>query len=287
MSILSVTQSFFISGCQVQTTNPASCQPDVEAHFQDVSPALTNITDTVPESSILAFGYTHREVPSDRSAVKIFANNILPQLAGEGYHDLVLEVFPHGKPTDLIEKEIAEFNRSGTIGTEMKRFLNVTDRTNFEVLLQQVRNYGIEIHSGGVDYDNIYQTIWYPDFKSYPQRVQMAREEIAKNSGGVIKALADQGKKVFSLNGTRHNDLYPTPLNASSSFGKSLNAAFPGKFVEIDLVIPELSARKDYYKDLPLSSKCVWKHFIPSSGINLVSELGANSYLLFWPWLNF
>lgn len=283
MSTLTVTQSFFISGCQVQTSNPASCQPDVEAHFQAVSPALTNITDAVPEDSILAFGYTHREVPSDRSAVEIFANNILPQLANEGYHDLVLEVFPHGKPTDLIEWEIAEFNRSGTIGTEMNRFLNVTDRANFEVLLQQVRNYGIEIHSGGVDYANIYQTLWYPGFQSYPQRVQMAREEIAKNSGGVIKTLAGQDKKVFSLNGTRHNDLYPTPQNASSSFGKSLNNIFPGRFVEIDMVVPELSARRNYYKDLPLSKNCIWKHFIPSSGINLVSELGPNSYLLFWP----
>jgi len=286
MSTLTVNQPFFFSGCQAQTIGPASCQPEVEAHFQDVSPALTNITDAVPEGSILAFGYTHREDPSHRSAVEVFANDILPQLAGKGYRDLVLEVFPHGKPTDLIEQEIDEFNRSGTIGTEMNRFLNVVDRASFELLLQQVRNYGIEIHSGGVDYANIYQTLWYPGFQSYPQRVQMAREEIAKNSGRVIKALAGQDKEVFSLNGTRHNDLYPAPLNASSSFGKSLNAAFPGKFVEIDLVIPELSARKDYFKDLPLSSKCTWKHFIPGSGVNLVSELGANSYLLFWPWPN-
>lgn len=283
MSSLIVTRPFFFSGCQVQTAGPASCHPEVEAHFQDVSPALSDITDAAPEGSILAFGYTHRQDLSQRSAVEIFANDIVPQLAGEGYHDLVLEIFPHGKPSGLIEQEIAEFNRSGTIGTEMNRFLNVTDRASFELLLQQVRAHGIAIHSGGVDYDNIYQTIWYPGFASYPQRVQMAREEIAKNSGNAIRCLADKGKKVFSLNGVLHNDLYPTKNSAPASFGQSLNNLFPGKFVEIDMVVPELTAKNKAYKDLPLSSHCNWKSFIPKAGINLVSELGPNSYLLFWP----
>jgi hypothetical protein len=283
MSTLTVNQPFFFSGCPVQATAPDACQPQEEENFQYLAPALAHIFNSVPQDAIMAFGYTHRELVSQRSAVEIFTKNIIPQLSARGYTDLVLEVFPKGNPTDAIEIEIEEFNRSGTIGTEMNRFLNVVDRASFEFLLQQARAHGITIHSGGVNYDNVFQTIWYPNFQAYPQRVEMVRQEVARNTEDRISLLANQGLKVFSLNGTAHNDIYPAKKNVTASFGKTLNALFPNRFVEIDMVLPELSERKDYYKDLPLSSKCFWRKFIPSTGINLVSELGPRSYLLFWP----
>jgi hypothetical protein len=148
---------------------------------------------------------------------------------------------------------------------------------------QQARDLGIRIHSGGVDLSNIYYTLWHPGFLASPQRLLQARMEIARNSRDRIMSLVNEGKKVASLNGTLHNDLYPTQKSGPASFGKGLNALFPGRFVEVDLVVPELSAKNKAYTDLPLSAQCNWESFIPSSGVNLVSEAGPNSYLLYWP----
>ncbi|MBU1026639.1 MAG: hypothetical protein KKA31_02795 [Candidatus Margulisbacteria bacterium] len=296
MSILMVYQSLFHSRFQVFGADEDSCQTREEINFHDVSTVLDHILKSVPEGSSLAFGYTHRKVASHRSAVGIFADEIVPHLVSKGYTDLVLEIFPKGTPADIIEQEIEGFNCTGTIGAEMKRFLDVYDKSSFTFLLDKIGQLnkerrqkgqeGIKIHSGGVDYSNIHQTFLYPNFDSFPQRLNMARKEVARNTKKTIEFLAGKGRKVFSLNGCLHNDLYPHPKKALASFGKELKHSLAGRFVEIDLVIPELSARRNYYQDLALSSKCLWKGFIPDFGVNLVSELGKNSYLLFWPKLS-
>jgi len=287
MALMPLNPVLFFSGCQpqpkVSDANTQTCQPLETMSFPDATSAIEHIEDSVEADPILAFGYTHRETSSQPSAVEIFAREIIPQLTADGYTDLVLEIFPQGGQLDTIELEIAEFNRSGIIGKEMDRFLNVVDRENFELLLQQVRTHGISIHSGGVNYNNVYQTIWYPNFTSHPQRVEQARTEIAQNTRNALVSLAAIGQRVFSFNGTIHNDIYPNERNASASFGEEITRTFSGSFVEIDMVLPELSARNDYHRDLPLSSNCSWERFIPSAGVSLVSEQGLNSYLLFWP----
>ncbi len=283
MSSLTVNQPFFISGCQYKPASPAVCTPLSEEQFPDAATSLDDLLGSAAPGSILAFGYTHRQLPTQPSAVEHFAEEIMPGLAEAGYHDLVLEVFPRGNPDSQLELEIAAFNQTGNIGTEMNRYFNLVDRASFEHLLQQARDLGIQIHTGGVDLSNIFYTLWHPSFLASPQRILQARMEIARNSRDRIRLLVNEGKNVASLNGTLHNDLYPTQKSGPASFGKSLNAMFPGRFVEIDLVVPELSAKNKAYKDLPLSAQCNWESFIPSSGVNLVSEVGPNSYLLYWP----
>ncbi|OGB88075.1 hypothetical protein A3H38_01525 [candidate division WOR-1 bacterium RIFCSPLOWO2_02_FULL_46_20] len=278
ISSLNISKPYRAKQAEVNT-----CHPEEEAHFEGTTSALDNVIGRSEPDSILAFGYTHRETEGQPSAVEIFAWEVVPYLASIGYTDLVLEVFPRDETGDVIEVEIEEFNETGIVGVEMNRFLNLVDRPNFELLLRQAYASGVNIHSGGLDRDNIFQTIWYPNFALYPERLEVARQEIARNSGDRISSLAAAGQRVFSLNGTVHNDLYPSPRNETASFGGSINSLFPSRFVEIDMVIPELSERHDYYTDLPLSDECSWRSFIPDAGVNLISERGPNSYLIFWP----
>lgn len=259
-----------------------SCLPNEEKDVPDTVRALAYILKNKPAEAILAFGYTHRELPEQRSAVKAFSEQMIPLLARRGYKNLVLEVFPKGKPGSLIEKEIAAFNRNGKIGNEMLRFVEVDDRQNFIQLFKKAHSHGIRIHAGGVNYESVFETIWYPNFSSDPKRMKRTNEEIRRNSGEAIRSLAARGKKVFSLNGCIHNDLYPPARHTSASFGPELNRHFPKRVVEIDMVIPELSKRNEYYKDLPLSQSCDWRKFIPAAGMKVLSEKGPNSYLLLW-----
>jgi len=259
-----------------------------EEHFDDMGTALDEVLTSVPSNPSLPgptfmFGYTHREVNSHRSAVRVFAEEILPHFASRGYHDLVLEIFPHGQPTDQIEIEIAEFNRTGNVGQEMQSFIPILDRANFELLLRQAFQHGVRIHSGGVDYNNIFETIFHPALRSSPERMQRTINEINQNSANVISHLARNRKRVFSLNGCLHNNLRQD--QASSGFGRSIAQEFPGRTIEVDLVIPELSRRisrgEKYFRRLPLSPNCHWERFIPRSGINLATpEDARNSHIL-------
>ncbi|MBN2058645.1 MAG: hypothetical protein JW782_07600 [Candidatus Saganbacteria bacterium] len=277
----------FFTGCQARTAasreETETCQPLEAMSFPSPTAAIEHINDFVGADPILAFGYTHRETRSQRSAVGIFAKEILPCLADQGYTDLVLEIFPQGGELDAIELEIAEFNRSGRIGQEMARFLSVRDQANFILLLEQARAHNITIHSGGVDYNNVERTILHPEFTSTPGRLETARQEIARNTRDALTDLSSQGRKIISLNGTVHNDIYPTENNVAASFGSEMSEHFPVAYAAIDLVVPELSERNNYYRDLPLSSACDWRDFIPEAGVSLISERGLNSYLLSWP----
>jgi len=92
-------------------------------NFPNVELALEPVFDSLPADteSIVSISYTHREVAAHRSAVAIFAQKIIPELAAHGYFDLVLEIFPHGEPDDLIEQELVAFNQTGVIRRQSRR----------------------------------------------------------------------------------------------------------------------------------------------------------------------
>jgi len=248
------------------------CQVSNE-HFDTAAEAIGSLP-----GNIVMFGYTHRSTPGHRSAVRLFAEEILPQMAREDFHELVLEIFPHGEPGDQIEIELAEFNRTGRIGREMYRFIRVTDRPYFELLLNEAYRLGITIYSGGVDYGNVEETVLHPSFGSSPARIQTAINEINRNSGQAISRLAGNRKKVFSFNGCLHNNLRPD--QASSGFGAAVDRLFHGRTVEVDIVIPELSRRNKSFRDLALGQACNWESYIPRDGVQLV-ESSSQSFLLF------
>lgn len=284
MGINSVISSSAYTPVQAGQNN--QCQVREEIGFDNVGQTITYIDNQLPRISgqidpVYNFAYTHRLSRTERSAVEIFARTIIPQMAARGYHDLVLEIFPCGGP---IEAELVKFNLLGMIGATMHSFFdNLCDKESFQLLLDQARTYGIRLHAGGVDFDNVNQTIWHPDFRTNSWRLRTARAEIVENTGNRVQELILQGQKVFSLNSGLNNDLYPQ--RNRRSFTEPLDNEFPGRIIEIDLVIPELTFRQNGAKTLPLSPNCDWARFIPQrreNNLTLVSERGRNSYMLFW-----
>ncbi|KPJ64629.1 hypothetical protein AMJ44_12475 [candidate division WOR-1 bacterium DG_54_3] len=260
-----------------------STLPPQQGKSDDIEEVLGKLTKNSP---ILLFGYTHREKPAHPSAIAVFTKEILPVMKKRGYRDLVIEVFPAGEPDDPIEQELKQFNATGKIGEEMLKFINVLDGSNFVLLLWTAHKLGIQIHSGGVDYATREETVLHSDFVlGNSEAFKKANEQIVKNAQTKILGLHKQKRKVFALNGCLHNDLDPLPEKAFQSFGAPLVKDTPN-VLEIDLVIPELSLRKSYYKDLALTKiqKKNWRNFVPKQGVKLVPGKSKKSYLIFWPW---
>jgi hypothetical protein len=247
------------------------CSASKSTSYPNAEASLQNLLQDEPNASILLFGYTHRGSDNAASGANTFSEEILPQLAKQGFVNLVLELFPAGLDDAPLAKELTAFNQTGIIGPEMEKQLPIYDRENFIKLLTLAFINGIKIHAGGNNEGS-------NDFKELRWR------QIADNSEKAIRKLA--AGKVAWFGGSSHNDLSPKPKNAQISFGWKLANSFGTRVVEIEVVIPELAKaqceKSPCYQALPLPQNCDWEKYIPTRGNTLV-KTAPQTYLMVSP----
>jgi hypothetical protein len=91
-------------------------------------------------------------------------------------------------------------------------------------------------------------------------------------------------KAVVAYGGALHNDLKPPPETKEYSFGPELDRQTNGRFVELDLIVPE------YVKDIPTWTKLPWyATFVADRAANKDQDkatlyvLGDRSFTLIFP----
>jgi len=91
-------------------------------------------------------------------------------------------------------------------------------------------------------------------------------------------------KAVVAYGGALHNDLKPPPETKDFSFGPELDRQTNGRFVELDLIVPE------YVKDIPTWTKLPWySTFVADRAANKDQDkatlyvLGERSFTLIFP----
>jgi hypothetical protein len=62
---------------------------------------------------------------------------------------------------------------------------------------------------------------------------------------------ADRGKAVVVYGGMLHNDLQPAPERAAWSYAPALEGKVSGRFVAVDLVVPEYIGDDEVWRALP------------------------------------
>ena len=92
-----------------------------------------------------------------------------------------------------------------------------------------------------------------------------AGDDVVSQSLGLIKRLtqsdatalyrrneaAKNGKAVVTYGGAMHNDLAPAEASRQYSFGPELSATTAGRYVELDLIVPEYVKKTDTWEKLP------------------------------------
>jgi hypothetical protein len=196
---------------------------------------------------VLSIGEAHApkgaRVPS---SAKRFTEAILPSLAGRA-SDLVVELMmpPSGCAAKVAKAKEAEEPVTTRHAAE--------DQSEYVAMGEAARKLGIVpdlIRPSCADLDAINQAE-DPTDASLRTIERLTREKVGALLDRDARTPGDEGKIVVTYGGALHNDLQPPAERRAWSFGPALDRLTGGRYVEIDLYVPEFMDGSDAWKSLP------------------------------------
>jgi len=193
---------------------------------------------------VIAIGEAHAQRGSEEveSTTKRFTDQLLPQLKGKA-SDLVLELMVGAKeckPTEQVEQNVHKPVTKNQAAGNQNEFVTLGHRSKGmgiqpHVLRPTCEAYG-EIASAGPD--GIVATL------SLIAKLtdELVRRILARN------AKTDVDKIVVAYGGAMHNDLTPRAGREAWSFGPALRETVDGRYIELDIFVPELIGDSDSWK---------------------------------------
>ena len=193
---------------------------------------------------VLALGESHAQKGSEAvaSTTKRFTEQLLPLLKGRA-SDLVVELWVADGKCGKVETQVAGQQKPVT------EHQAASNQGEFVTLGTRAKELGIlplPLRPSCEEYERI--------AKAGPNDVPEMMMMIARHTEADIRRLLAQGPQpsegrlIVAYGGAMHNDLYPTEERKAWSFGPELSAATGGRYVELDLVVPEFIRDTDGWK---------------------------------------
>jgi hypothetical protein len=223
---------------------------------------------------VLAVGEAHAQqgTPGIPSSTRHFAEQLLPLLAGHS-KDIVIELLiAHCKPQTVTGVEHAQ--------APVTEHQAQSNQSEFVTLGKYAQRFGIEPHALN------------PSCSEYDSVVASGEDSVAR----LLVLVADQTEKlvegllaqpaaaadsiVLTYGGALHNDLHPRAGQESWSFGPQLFAASQGRYIELDLIVPEFVKDNEAWRNLPWFSAFDREHLVNET---LLYEPTPGSYTLIFP----
>jgi hypothetical protein len=235
------------------------------------------------EPRILAIGEAHaqRGTEAIASSTKRFTDALLPILASQGASDVVVELWA---PDPKCTKEVKE------VATAQKPVIEAQATTN----QNEYVTLGVKAKAAGM-------TPWLlrPTCDDFSMLADAGDDAVGAMLG-LVKRLtqaklaqlyernhADAGERartVVAYGGALHNDLAPPETTREYSFGPELDRLSGGRYVELDLIVPEYVKKTPAWEKLPwFSSFEAERASGRSRGEALLYVLGERSFVLVFP----
>ena len=197
--------------------------------YATVAEALRVVLASQPR--VVAVGELHQTQATARvpSALARFTREMLGPLRAAGATDLVVETWiATGSCGETEEKAVAQVEktteRPAHTENEVVTLLKQAKQAGMQPRILQVACRDYQAMMGGSEID-------------FERLLRLTRDQLEAQ---IRVALARPGSRmVVSYGGALHNDLQPTPELAPCAFGPAVSRAVGGRYVELDLYVPE------------------------------------------------
>lgn len=238
---------------------------------------LAAFTQVLAENpKVLAVGETHaqKDAPGVASATKRFTEALLPALAGKA-SDLVIELWV-GNPACAKKVERVAAQQKEVTATQAP-----TNPNEFMLLGDVAKKLGVFPHAllpGCDEYERI--------LDAGGGDVDAMLSMIARLTARDVAALVDERQAsapesmIVAYGGAMHNDAAPRPGHEAWSFGPAVIAKTGGRYVELDLIVPELVKDEGAWR-----AQAWYPHYRADAhrGETLLFKTGARSFALIFP----
>ena len=185
------------------------------------------------EPRVIAIGEAHvqKGAPKVKSTIRRFAEELLPKLEGRA-SDLVIELLTtNGSCGKAVEKDVAERQKPVTEPQA------ATNQNQYVTLGALAKKHGIAPHALVPECDEL-RAVTQAGEADIDRMLVLIADATVRESEKLV-ASADPKRALVLYGGALHNDLEPRPGRETWSFGPRLAKIVAGRYVEIDLVIPE------------------------------------------------
>jgi hypothetical protein len=210
------------------------------------------------------------------SAAKRFTTDLLPSLAGRA-SDLLVELMI---PPNGCARAAAEAKRAQEPITTRQA---ETDQNEYVAMGDRARALGIVpdmLRPTCEDMDRVRDAGEDVVGTSLELIARLTGEQGRKLLRRDLESDADRGKIVVIYGGLLHNDLAPPPERAQWSYAVALDAELHGRFVALDLVVPEFVTADASWQSLPWYAS----YDRPAMGsMATLFRTGERSFVLIFP----
>jgi hypothetical protein len=206
-------------------------------------PAAPATADPEP-CGVLAIGEAHAQKGSESvdSSTKRFTEQLLPRLQGKAT-DLVLELWVADGKCGKQEQQVAKKQQPVTENQAEG------NQNEFVTLGNTSKAFGVRPHvlrPTCQEYERILAAQ-----NDVGQMLTMIADATAKLVEQILKVRNAPDKMVIAYGGAMHNDLAPREGRESFSFGPRLKQATAGRYVELDIIVPEYVKDTEAWRALP------------------------------------
>jgi hypothetical protein len=242
--------------------------------FADAESALAAVIATEPR--VLAVGEAHAQKGSENvtSPTRRFTEALLPLFEGKA-SDLVLELMIPGGGCEEVEKKTAEVQKP-VVERQAE-----SNQNEFVTLGNAAMKLGIRPHLLVPKCDDLQAVV-----RAGPDGVAQMLTMIAELTDELVRRILARNERtardamVIAYGGAIHNDVTPREGREAWSFGPSLMKETGGRYIALDLIVPEYIKDNDTWRALPW-----YEHFDPEAAPDRVTLFQApdGSYTLIFP----
>jgi hypothetical protein len=268
-------------GAAIAARPPAVETPLRAERYRSVTDAVRAAVSGGP--TVVAFGEVHQTAATSGipSALGRFTDEVLPAFANELSH-LVVETW-------MTSGRCGEAERTVTADVQKTTERPAATETEIETLIRAAAAAGIAPRILTLtcdDYQSMRKSGKSGSEVDYDRTLRVTTRALETAVLGALRERwrtpdTEKGRGLVAVyGGTLHNDVHPNPELRSYSFAPAILAATLGRYVEIDLIVPEYAARL-----ASIRSETWWKVYrrFRRPGSVVLVRRSARSFVILFP----